>query len=56
MLFHLIEYGLDQLNNKHTKIEVNLTIQYFEYRSQNKCLLDKYQAFGLMKMHNMSKI
>ena len=34
-----IENRLDELNNKHTKIVVNLTIQYFEGRSQNKYLL-----------------
>ena len=38
LLLHFIEYCLDQLNNKHTKIAVNSTIQYFEGRSQkNVC-------------------
>ena len=31
---HFIEYPLDQLNHKHAKIAVNLTIQYFESRCQ----------------------
>ena len=81
LLLHFIEYRLDQLNNKHTKIAVNSKIQYFEGRFQKKCLLKvwnflvhplqnggnhllmtniykfhEYQAFGLMKMYNMSKI
>ena len=91
LLLHFIEYRLDQLNNKYTKIAVNLAIQYFEGRSQKKCLLKiwsflvhppqnsgpvkllqnwtetiflmanifklhEYQTFGLIKMHNMSKI
>ena len=30
---------VDQLNNKHAKIAVNSTIQFFEYRYQKKCLL-----------------
>ena len=39
LLLQFIEYRLDQLNNKHTKIAVNSAIQYFEGCSQNKCLL-----------------
>ena len=39
LLVHFIENRLDQLNNKHTKIAVNSAIQYFEGRSQKKCLL-----------------
>ena len=31
----VIEYHLDQLNNKHTKVAVNWAIQYFEGHSQN---------------------
>ena len=31
---HFIEYRLDQLNNKHMKTAVNLTIQFFESRYQ----------------------
>ena len=30
LLLHLIEYRLDKLNKKPTKIAVNLTIQFFE--------------------------
>ena len=89
ILLHFIEYCLDQLNNKHMKTAVNLTIQFFERRYQKKykslkifgppttkwqpCKffvklngnnllmanifkLHKYQTFGLLKMHNMSKI
>ena len=87
LLLHFIEYRLDQLNSKHTKIAVNSAIQYFEGCSQKKCLLKvwsflvhpppckiftklnrnhllianifklhEYQTFGLIKMHNMSKI
>ena len=36
LLLHFFEYRLDQLNNKHTKIEVNSTIQYFDNRSEKK--------------------
>ena len=39
LLLHFIEYRLDQLNSKHTKTAVNSTMQYFEGRSQKKCLL-----------------
>ena len=39
LLLHFIEYCVDQLNSKHTKTVVNLTIQYFEDCSQQKCLL-----------------
>ena len=39
LVFQLIEYRLDQLNNKHTKKSVNSAIQYFEGRSQKKRLL-----------------
>ena len=39
LLLHFIEYRLDQLNSKHTKIAVNLAIQYFEGCCQKKCLL-----------------
>ena len=38
LLLHLIQYRLDQLNNKHMKIAVNLTIQYFESCYQKKYL------------------
>ena len=33
---HLIEYCLDQLNNKHTKIAVNSAKQYFKGCSQKE--------------------
>ena len=90
LLLHFIEYHLDQLNKRHTKIAVNSTMQYFEGNSQKKCLLKvwnfgrvgtkwrpgkffaklngnrllmanifklhEYQIFGLMKMHDMSKL
>ena len=39
LLLHFAEYRLDQLNSKHTKIEINSTIQYFEGYSRKKCLL-----------------
>ena len=36
LLLHFIEYLLGQLNNKHIKVAVNLTIQYFEgFPTQN---------------------
>ena len=90
LLLHFIEYRLDQLNKKHTKIAVNSTMQYSEGSCQKKYLLKvwifglpttnwrpckmfaklngnhllmanifklhEYQTFGLMKLHNMSKI
>ena len=81
LLLHFIEYHLDQFN-KHTKIAVYSTLQYFEGCYQKKCLLStksrpckiftklngnyllmsnifklhEYQTFGLINMHNMSKI
>ena len=36
---YFIEYRLDQLNIKHKKTAASSTIQYFEGRSQKKCLL-----------------
>ena len=39
LLFHFIEYRLDQLNSTHKNIAVNSAIQYFEGCSQKKCLL-----------------
>ena len=39
LLLHFIEYRLDQLNSKHTKIAVNSAIHYFEGCCQKKCLL-----------------
>ena len=39
LLLCFIEYRLDQLNNKHTKMVVNSEIQYFEGCSQKKFLL-----------------
>ena len=39
LLLHFIEYRLDQLNSKHTKIAVNSTIHYFEGCSEKKCQL-----------------
>ena len=47
LLLHFIEYSLDQLNKKHTKIAVNSTIQCFGGSSQKKCLL-KVWIFGLL--------
>ena len=38
LLLHFIEYRLDQLISKHTKIAVNSTIQYFEGCSRKKYL------------------
>ena len=45
LLFHFIEYRLDQLNNKHTKTAVNSTIQFFKSRYQRKYLV-KVWFFG----------
>ena len=45
LLLYFIEYRLDQLNKKRTKIAVNSTIQYFEGNSQKICLL-KVWIFG----------
>ena len=39
LLLQSTEYHLDQLNNKRTKIAVNLAIQYFEGCSRKKCPL-----------------
>ena len=37
LLLYFIEYRLDQLNSKHSKIVVNSAIQYFEGCPQKKC-------------------
>ena len=39
LLLHFIEYRLDQRNSKNTKIALSSAMQYFEDRSQKKCLL-----------------
>ena len=39
LLLHFIEYHLDQLKSKHTKIAINSATQYFEGCFQKKCLL-----------------
>ena len=39
LLLHFIKARLDQLNNKHTKITVNSTKQFFESRYQKKGLV-----------------
>ena len=39
LLLHFIQYRLDDLNSKHTKIAVNSAVQYFEGCCQKKCLL-----------------
>ena len=44
LLFHLIEYRLDQLNNKHIKTAVNLTIQFF-WKPLSKEISDKSLKF-----------
>ena len=51
LLLQFIEYRVDQLNNKQTKIAVNSAIQYFEGCSQNKCLL-KVQSFLVHPQQN----
>ena len=38
-VLRFIEYRLDQLNNKHTKIAVNSAKQYFESHYQKKYLV-----------------
>ena len=43
LLLHFNEYRLDQLNNKHTKIAVNSTIQHLESLSLKKCLLNVWR-------------
>ena len=39
LLLHFIEYRLDHLNSKYTKIAVNSAIHYFEGCCQKDCLL-----------------
>ena len=55
LLLHSIEYHLDQLNKKHTKIAENSAIQYFEGCSQKKCLL-KVWSFSVHPPQNGSPI
>ena len=55
LLLHFIEYRLDQLNSKHTKIAVNSAIQYFEGCSQKKCLL-KVWSFLVHSPQNVGKL
>ena len=47
LLSHFIEYRLDLLNSKHTKIAVNSAIQYFKGCSQKKCPLKVWSFFVL---------
>ena len=44
---HLIEYYLDQLNKKHTKIAVNSAIQYSEGCPQKEISAKSLKLFGL---------
>ena len=46
LLHHFIEYCLDQLNNRHLKKAVNLTIQIFEIRYQKKLSGKNSKFFG----------
>ena len=46
LLLHFIEYRLDQLNSKHTKIAVNSAIRYFEGCSQKKMSAKSFKLFG----------
>ena len=39
LLIHFTEYGLGQLYNKHTKTEVNSTIQFFGNHYRKKYLV-----------------
>lgn len=48
-----VEYCLDQVNDKHTKIAVSSTRQHFEKRYQKKCVA--YSKMG-KKTENISKI
>ena len=45
-LLHFLEYLLDQLNNKHMKVAVNSTTQYFESRSQKIMSAKSLKSFG----------
>ena len=47
LLLQFIEYRLDQLNNKHTKIALNSAIEYFKGCSQKKKIsAKKLELFG----------
>ena len=48
LLLQFIEYRLDQLNSKHTKIVVNSAIQYLEGCSQKKYLLKVWSSHHKM--------
>ena len=45
IIFHFIEYCLDQLKNKHKKAAVNSAIQFFESRYQKKYLEKIWPSF-----------
>ena len=44
LLLHFIQYRLDHFNNRHTKIAVNSTIQFFKSHYQKKCLLKVFRC------------
>ena len=47
----LIKYRLDQLNNKHTNIEVDSEIQFFESHYQMNCVI-KVWSFSTNPLQN----
>ena len=53
LLLLFIEYSLDQLNNKHTKIAVTTKMQVFESHHQNECLVKVWSffAYPLQALH-----
>ena len=64
LLLQFIEYHLDWINNQHTKIAVNLIMQFFESYYQMKCLVkvwrflfntpnnDSLLIVNIFKLHN----
>ena len=55
LLFHFIEYRLNQLNRQHTKIAVNSVILYFEGCCQKNCRL-KVWSFLVHPPQNSSPV
>ena len=55
LLLRFIDYRLDHLKNKHTKIAVNSTVQFFENYYQKKCLV-KVWSFSAQPPQNDSPL
>ena len=55
LLLHFIDYRLDQLNSKYSKIAVSSAMQYSEGFSQKKCLLKVWSVWSIHRKRRPCK-